>query len=206
MSDINKFLKAFWIYYLELEKQFVETKRYIELSAKNNSAFSVEYLKLYQAVCSEIDVVGKYIAEDTVPDFKANNHTNIKKWGFNLQKSFGNIKDTLVSVNDLYLVQPFKNWQYEECDIKKSGKIVKELRIVGGKKTIPWWTTYNKVKHQRVGLITGEKYYVLANQKNVVLSLSALYLLEWKYLMSIGDDVSLANISHSQLFEIRQRP
>ena len=94
MNNIREFKKSFWSYYLELERQFIETKRYVEFSSDNDKAYSVEYLKLYQAICSEIDVVGKEIASDVVPGFKADSNTNIKKWGFNFQKVFGAIKDS----------------------------------------------------------------------------------------------------------------
>ena len=57
MRNVREFVKSFWSYYLELERQFLETKRYVEFSENNSKAYSVEYLKLYQAICSEIDTV-----------------------------------------------------------------------------------------------------------------------------------------------------
>lgn len=198
MNNIREFKKSFWSYYLELERQFIETKRYVEFSSDNDKAYSVEYLKLYQAICSEIDVVGKEIASDVVPGFKVDSNTNIKKWGFNLQKVFGAIKDSEVEFDELYVVKPFENWEYEEY-AKKNG--ARDLRIVGQKTTIVWWRNYNDVKHQRIGLVSGKKNFQLANQKNVVLSLAALFLLEWTYMNHIntsGDD-----IESSQLFAVK---
>ena len=76
----------------------------------------------------------------------------------------------------------------------------KDLRIVGQKKTIIWWRNYNDIKHQRIGLVSGKKNFQLANQKNVVLSLAALFLLEWRYLnyINTGGD----SIEPSQLFSV----
>ena len=77
----------------------------------------------------------------------------------------------------------------------------KDLRIVGQKTTIVWWRNYNNVKHQRIGLVSGKKNFQLANQKNMVLSLAALFLLEWTYMNHIntsGDD-----IESSQLFAVK---
>ena len=77
----------------------------------------------------------------------------------------------------------------------------KDLRIVGQKTTIVWWRNYNDVKHQRIGLVSGKKNFQLANQKNVVSSLAALFLLEWTYMNHIntsGDD-----IESSQLFSVK---
>lgn len=201
MRNVREFVKNFWSYYLELERQFLETKRYVEFSANNNKAYSVEYLKLYQAICSEIDTVGKEIAADVVSGFVADKNTNIKKWGYNLQKVFGNIKDDAVIFYDIYTVKPFENWVYEEYDKKlPNGKMGKDLRIVDQKQTIIWWRNYNDIKHQRIGLVSGKKNFQLANQKNVVLSLAALFLLEWKYLNHIntGGD----SIEPSQIFSV----
>lgn len=201
MRNVREFVKNFWSYYLELERQFLETKRYVEFSENNSKAYSVEYLKLYQAICSEIDTVGKEIAADVVSDFVVDTNTNIKRWGYNLQKVFGNIKDDAVIFYDTYTVKPFENWVYEEYDKKlPNGKMGKDLRIVGQKKTIIWWRNYNDIKHQRIGLVSGKKNFQLANQKNVVLSLAALFLLEWRYLnyINTGGD----SIEPSQLFSV----
>ena len=56
------FEKNYWEYYLELEEQFISTKRYVAFDAANYKSYSLEYLKLLEAVCSEIDIVGKEIA------------------------------------------------------------------------------------------------------------------------------------------------
>ena len=198
MQNIENFIKSYWEYFIELESQLIETRRFLAFDDTNAKAFSIEYLKLYQAVCSEIDVVGKEIACISNPDFKVDNRTNIQKWGFEIQKNFPNLKDSFVTFNDETKVQPFKNWEYEKYTDKK-GNI--RLRIVGGKKAISWWSDYNKVKHQRIGLVTGTQNFNLANQKNLILAYSALYLLEMTYLKSIENFENL-KITNSKLFKI----
>ena len=80
MADINLFIKSYWDYFLELEEQFIETKRFVAFDKANSKSYSIEYLKLYQAVCSEIDVVGKEIAVAVNPTFKIDKNTkNIVK-------------------------------------------------------------------------------------------------------------------------------
>ncbi len=64
--------------------------------------------------------------------------------------------------------------------------MAKDLCIVGKKTTIVWWRNYNDVKHQRIGLISGKKNFLLANQRNLVLPLAALFLLEWTYMNHIN--------------------
>ena len=179
-----------------MERQFIETKRYVDFSPENDKAYSIEYLKLYQAICSEIDVVGKEIATDVEPDinfYKA----NIKRWGYSLQRAFGAIKDTEIEFYDLYSIKPFENWEYEEYTDSKGAR---RYRVANGNKPIQWWKNYNAVKHQRIGLIKGEKNFLLANQRNVVLSLSALFLLESTYMNYINSDGD--EITPSQLFRV----
>ena len=70
MNDLKLFIKSYWEYFLELEEQFLETKRFVAFDKANAKAYSIEYLKLYQAICSEIDVVGKEIAVAINPQFR----------------------------------------------------------------------------------------------------------------------------------------
>lgn len=81
------FLKNYWYYFVSLDRQMLATERYIEFSELNFSTFSVELLKLYQAVCSEIDVVGKMLAKEVNPGFNPDDNKNsILKWWFEIQE------------------------------------------------------------------------------------------------------------------------
>ncbi|WP_147271344.1 hypothetical protein [Eggerthella lenta] len=62
--------KNYWEYYRELEDDFLATRKYVSFHEANASTFSLEYLKLFQAVCSEIDVVGKAMAAACNQEFK----------------------------------------------------------------------------------------------------------------------------------------
>lgn len=171
---LQKFIKSYWSYYLELESQFIETKRYVEFGQDNAKTYSVEYLKLYQATCSEIDVVGKEIAKFINPNFRIDDHTNIQKWGYQIQQQFIDIKEAKVMFFNEFILQPFLNWEYESY---KDTKGRERLRYANGAtKVIPWWKNYNDVKHQRIGLITGTKNYSLANQLNLVTSLYGYHI------------------------------
>lgn len=196
---LEQFLKSYWSYYLELEEQLIETKRYVEFSISNSKTYSIEYLKLYQAACSEIDVVGKEIAQKVNPQFKVDWKTNIKKWGYEMQQQFGNIKDMHVLFNNDISLQPFENWEYEKYT--KANKS-KDLRLVGKKRNvIKWWNSYNTVKHQRIGLVTGTKNFTLANQENLILAFSALFLMEELFIESLKlEENSNLFIENSKLF------
>lgn len=204
MIDLKQFLKSYWEYFLELEEQFVETKRFVAFDSHNYDAYSIEYLKLYQAVCSEIDVVGKEIAVAVNPGFKIDNKTNVQKWGYELQQKFPQLKDIIVVFNDSEKCHPFKNWEYEQyTSIDKNGVLRTNLRIKGDKKAIQWWSSYNKIKHRRIGLVEGTKNFHLANQGNLVQAFSALFLLERLYIESFQHYTCEA-IIESRLFDIHK--
>jgi len=111
------------------------------------------------------------------------------------------IKDVHICFDESYEMQPFKNWEYEKYQDKRKRE---KLRIVGGKTAIPWWTSYNKVKHQRIGLITGTKNFSLANQKNLVTAFAALYLLEYTYVKYLEKNgAAFLDYNLSELFRIK---
>lgn len=193
-EQLDRFLKSYWDYYLDLEEQLLETRRFVAFDKKNKSSFSVEYLKLYQAVCSEIDVVGKEMAVSVNTKFKPEK-SNIQKWGYEIQQKYPHLKDDLVKFNDSEIIQPFKDWEYE-VSISKSG--AHNLRIRDGKNPIKWWRDYNKVKHNRTGLVEGTNNFELANQQNLIAAFSALFLLETIHIQSIDSD---AKYQKSKLFK-----
>lgn len=86
------FRKLYWNYFLELEHEFAETSRYVSFEKSNSNTYSREFLKLLQAICSEIDVVGKEITSMVDPTFNSNGKQTIKNWGYALQKQF-HLKD-----------------------------------------------------------------------------------------------------------------
>ena len=67
---LSQFIKSYWNYYLELEEQLIQTKRFVDFDISNYKTFSIEYLKLLQATCSEIDVVAKIIAKNLILHFQ----------------------------------------------------------------------------------------------------------------------------------------
>lgn len=201
---IEQFLKKYWTYYIEIEHQVMETKRYIEFDTNNRKAFSNEYLMLYQAIGSEIDVVGKEIANYSNASFNgySNNHKGIYNWFYEVQKLFPNIRNEhalFFSSKDMYpfagcFIVPTKS-PVEYCKDESP-----KLKL--GVKSLPnWWKYYNKVKHQRVGLVVGTSFYQQANQANVVNSLAALFLLETLFIELLQTrEAKTIDKKESQLF------
>lgn len=204
--DAITFVKSYWNYYLELEQQFFDIRRYVDFSSKNNNTFSMEFLKLLQAVCSEIDVVAKVIDSYIDSTFKGN---RINEWGYPLQQQFPEIRFIKAIFNDDYDIQPWKYWEYikVEQEIKKGenkGKKRIVIKLKDGCKNPEWWTAYNKSKHERTSPYNNSNInYNRANLKNVVNAFGALFILETvfrKYIFK-KENVTIDCLS-SKLFEI----
>ena len=187
----DEFCRLHWSYYLVLEKDFLVTERYISFDfgdnylydsqhtvtdCANSTTFSNEFVKQYQAICSEVDVILKSICKElgntsanSMPDY-----TNL------ILNQWSNLPNQKVRMNVIEL-QPFKNWSpnpvYNSPD---------------------WWSPYNRVKHERL------ENFRDANLKNVANALAGLYILESYLVKFIGDrdnDLDIPN-DISKLFEL----
>lgn len=197
---IQQFIRSYWNYFLELEEQLVETKRFVDFDKENGKTFSIEYLKLLQAACSEIDVVAKIMAEQLDPAFKSLDNKNIQKWGYTIQNTFSNIQSISVRFNNDYNIVPWSNWAYEKYLNKKGNT---SYRLIKGKQTPVWWTAYNKVKHERTSAYgSGQTNYVRANLENLISAMAALYILETLFLSSLSGKEDPVIYTKSKLFEL----
>lgn len=116
----KEFCKYHWEYHLVLEKDFLQSERYIsfdlgdnylydnmEHSDNGNSlTFSNEYIKLYQAICSEVDVILKSICKEL-----GNLNANRMDVGYTptILVEWPNIPMQKVRFRDIELV-PLSNW------------------------------------------------------------------------------------------------
>ena len=100
--------KNYWEYYRELEDDFLATRKYVSFHEANASTFSLEYLKLFQAVCSEIDVVGKAMAAACNQEFKPESSANnIYKWWYEIQEMYRCYEDAKSAVTGRCLLRRF---------------------------------------------------------------------------------------------------
>lgn len=170
-----EFCDTFWDYYLILENDFLGTERYLYFDLGNNAlysenvscedygnslAYSVEYIKQYQAICSEVDVVLEAICKELGKNM-AENMGQYTKILLNEDK-WKNIVCQKVKMRNVVL-QPFEGW-----GLKREEKI-------------RWWEPYNGVKHHRNERLRE------ANLKNVVNALAGLFILENYLAKYIGD-------------------
>ena len=169
---IADFLKSYWSHYVLLEKDFLETQRYLEIDEFNAKAYSNEYLKQYQSICSEIDVFCKEFCKILDSTSTAENIHHYCKY---IIDSYNDFADKKIYVRAWQKdIQPWLNWNYK-INTNKNG--VSKVSSTPPK----WWTIYNKVKHQRTTAMSSYgniPFYKHANQENIVNALGALFILE----------------------------
>lgn len=154
---------------------------------------------MLQATCSEIDVVGKIIAETYDSSFKKVDNKNIQKWGLLVHSAFPDIESsTVLFLNDKEIT-PWINWDYETY-YDKDNKF--RYRLKAEKKTPAWWTAYNKVKHERTSPYKeGKTNYSRANLENLILAMAALYIIEMKFIKLLSPAGAATDvINRSKLF------
>ncbi len=213
----EKVIKNYWEYFRELEEEFLLVRRYVDFSVKNYTTYSVELLKLFQAVCSEIDVLGKTMAHIADPKFKPEDtKNNILKWWTIIQYEYKIAECPYTQYNPtsgpvLASLQDYKcfllgyeevhPWEDFYTEIAISIKGSKYYRLVPEKKSPTWWGDYNSVKHNRLSLDSADINYDKANLGNVINAFAALYILERALLDTIGtvDDLNTFR-DHSRLF------
>lgn len=196
-EKLNQFIKSYWNYYLELERQLDSTKRYIEFDKHNFNTYSIEYLKLLQATCSEIEVVGKEISSEIGLDYK---DAYIQKIGYNVQQIFPDLDSKIVRIGDCVLT-PWEKFKCEKYTDKQ-----KRVRYGFSKNmsSPKWWTAYNKTKHERTSTFEKDKTnYARANLGNIINAMGGLFILEMLFMEHLADGEAFS-YEQSKLFELAQ--
>ena len=172
----------YWKYYISLENQFMETGRYVELDyVHNGKTYSMEYLKLFQAVCSEIDVVGKALATVTNESFKPTKTTGINEWWYYIYNTDPTFIDRTCMLLSEHRLQPWKGFIVIKNPNNEAKRYILDESIKPKPKTPFWWIDYNSVKHNRTGRYEkNSTNYAKANLKNLLYAFAALYSLEVK--------------------------
>lgn len=190
---------TYWKYYISLEEQFLSTSRYVEFDYINNGGvFSIEYLKLFQAVCSEIDVVGKKLAKELDDSFTPNKNTGINEWWYYISKNDPGIIDKKCLLFGEHSFQPWKNYTI----VKNPHEGAKKYVLGASAKTPQWWNDYNAVKHDRTGRFERHSLnYSKANLKNLFYAFAALFSLEIRLMETAKkQDDTISVGMESQLF------
>lgn len=159
----------------------IDLSDYVAIHPKNYAVFSNHFISMYLTICSEIDSVAEELCKNL----------NIKE-----KERFG-INNKINHILNKY--SNLKNWRchtkfpYETINIVPFAKF-------SDNKSADWWKAYNNIKHKRTEK-NGEQYnYELANLKNILHALSALYLLLYKMKEEFSAEFPLK--FESDLFDI----
>ena len=169
------FYHDFWKQYIELEKLFLETEKYVAISKYNENAFSIQYNILLQAICAEVDVVIKRLC------YEYDNQTEVHNMYDYIE---------LITSHDLNFKNIKVRLQHYEMEIMPWKDI--GIRQVNGESKLIcpyWWNGYIYVKHRRLTFSLSANEFNIsernirqANQKNVIGALAGLFALEEKCL------------------------
>lgn len=164
----DEFLQRYWTFFLGFEQDLLETERFVSFDPDNFDTFSVEYNRLYQAVCSEVDVLAKQLC----CLLGNKNSDTINQYYLPIVSAYPCILSETVDVKGLGCLEPWAGW---------TDKAAPE-----------WWKLYNKVKHSRTEICKNEQsrwkgkpFYKAATLQNVMMAVAALYILEFYTLLLI---------------------
>lgn len=163
-----------WRFFLAIEKQLIDSHRYIEPVKANYNTFSIHYRSIILQACSEFENICKKIC-----DMQPDDRKNINDYLHFIWKYHQRFFEIEISI-------PLYN---EKLMLFIEG----EKLLEGGK--LPFWQAYNEIKHQ--GKIEQATF------KNAIDSVAALFaiLLAW-YKKSCGSDFSAAeNMELPKLFD-----
>lgn len=171
----QNFKKIFWKQYLLLEEDFLETDEFVTIDKANNDTFSNRYTYLFLNICSEMDSVAEEYCKFIEKSDKCKQKTIVYK-----------IKEILDTDTKLKNMTVKTKYPYSEIYFVPFQSFDEES-------SAGWWQDYNKVKHFRADIPEkGVPNYQLANLKNVMNALSALYLLcQSFYALLDGEDAVL---------------
>jgi hypothetical protein len=182
-----EFDEKYWGYYLNLESDFINTQRYVTIDSDNYTAFSMEYAKQYQTICSELDVLCKqycYHLSNT------NNASNILGYANVILTKRVDIKSRIVKMNNVSTItlNPWMEWNTDSND-HLNGKNPCNI-------SPQWWIMYNKVKHSRTTFDSnGKEFFKTANLINTLNALAGLFVLEMYFYKDLVLTDSIHNIT-----------
>ena len=174
----SELMQNYWRYYLMLEKKFLNTLTYVELSTQNFDTYSNEFAHLLQAIGAELDAFFKVYC-----GFNPTDRKTITDYANFVLQDYPDITTQEIEVQGYQLsFIPFDGWDASRAS-----------------QSLNWWFSFDQIKHSRVANMTN------ASLKNVMHILGGLYLLEIKYLEKITrgtDDFDIPD-GESTIFDLK---
>lgn len=161
-------MNQYWQYFLALEDDLIKFSRYVEFDSSNYETYSIDLVRIYLSVCSEVDVVAKILANN-LNNKDARNIGDYKKI---LLPFYPNITNLSIDIPKYRLAfTPWKEWE--------ESKTISPV----------WWLKHNDVKHHR------SEYYHEANLGNVLNAMAGLLVINLYYMkqqkLSLNNDTDI---------------
>jgi len=173
IHSIEDFVTNYWNYFLSLEDDFINIETIIPIDDINNYTFSINYMKIYLALCSEIDVIFKEFIEYNGWNTFSSSDGNFGKYKEIVLQKLPNFANETIIFSERKEMKPFNNWN---TNMKPT-----------------WWEDYTNIKHNRTSTINGFVSFKKANQENILNAFCALYQLEMYFYKSIIDKSNSSN-------------
>ena len=204
--SFNSFKDKNWNRYLDLEEQLFNYKYEVEFDSENNDTYSSHILDMLLSICSEVDNVVKIMARHCNPNINVNEEGNNKfekfnKWWDVIKNIYPLLKD-----DDWFHYNNHNSFELVNIYDKKCVLTCNNEIVLYPWKDRSWWNDYSLVKHNR----SGKNYkdnkwkinFMSANLKNVLSACAGLYLLNIAFMMNVGTDKQLSEITRiSKLFD-----
>lgn len=138
-----------WQYFITLDSDLDNTSRYVEIGPENYKTFSIQFVQILLASCSEIDVVAKILCKNLDPLQKPE---NMDEYRSIITKTCPNFNTMIITVPHYGLqLIPWEDWKQDKNPL--------------------WWKIYNKVKHER------DSFFKEANLENTINAVAGLFVL-----------------------------
>jgi hypothetical protein len=170
--------KIHWNYFLALERDLESASRYVEFCDANYEVYSIEFAHLLFAAASEVDVVAKLLCERFASGLPAENIIQYRTHIIASNALPDLLKSEVFIPRYGVRLTPWVDWKQNSPPI--------------------WWTSYNKVKHER------DVHFAKATLKNALNALAALLLLtyhHYRFALAPGQGLSLSVQDTTELLQ-----
>jgi hypothetical protein len=162
-----------WNYFLAIESDLENLSRYIEFINANFKTYSIELAHLLLASSSESDVVLKQLCALLSPNERVENIDDYRKI---IKSKLPEFINESIYINRYGIsVKPWDNWN--------------------GDNNPYWWSSYNKVKHER------NVYFDQANLEHTISSVGGLLVTSYYYYKKLFESESGAILEPKKVTE-----
>jgi hypothetical protein len=147
-----------WNYFIALEDDLGQMSRYIEFCKPNLGVYSIELAHLLLSASSEVDVMAKCLCAQVEPKAKPD---NINQYRDVLGRAAH--RGQILDVTIVKVLVPRYGMDFTPWENWAQGK------------SPDWWSSYNKVKHER------NRHFDKATLQHVLDAMGALLILNYLY-------------------------